>query len=227
MLHMGGRRRTGAAAAALLLVALAVAAAGAVPSTASSSGAWSKQPLGCYCHTGGADATVSARVDGFPEEYQPGQAYPLTVAVADAAGAPAGDGPLAGFHMQASAGTLSAPDGHAQVSPDGLQATHTLAGTHTLQWNVTWTAPPGDAGPVELDVLVNRVDGSRAPDGGDRWGRATLVANPPGGPPAPGGGTGGLDALPLLVPAVGLAGVPVGWAAGRVARGRPPRKGTT
>ena len=70
----------------------------------------------------------------------------------------------AGFNLRASAGKLAAVDGVSQVNGLGNQATHTGAGRAT--WQVEWTAPAD--GPAVFDLFVNDVDGSSAPDAGDR-----------------------------------------------------------
>ncbi len=167
---------------------------------------------------------MSASLAGVPDEFDPGASYPLTVRIIEAPGAFDGVEPRGGFDLQASAGALITRGwDDLQVSQDGGEATHTLMGSHQLSWEVTWQAPQERDARVRFFLLVNRVDGSLAPDGGDHWARAGYTSTPAGfAAPAPPAGASTPD-VTWAAAAAGALGAAAGFAAGRAVRRWPPR----
>lgn len=106
---------------------------------------------------------------GFPEKYEPGKAYTVTVELTHEQGRMA-----FGFQLAArtasggmQAGALKPVDSHTQlVSDKGLQYIgHTREGTFSNVFEFTWTAPAPGAGDVLVGAAGNAADGDASPVG--------------------------------------------------------------
>jgi hypothetical protein len=124
----------------------------------------------------------SLNLEGWPEPFEPGRAYTLTV-VLDAEGMA-----LAGFQLAVrdpdgrQAGRLRPVDNRVAVVDSGgvSYAQQTEAGSRagharTVRWQLEWTAP--EVGPsVEVHVAANSANGDDSPFGdlvyADRWSAA-------------------------------------------------------
>lgn len=167
-----------------LLVLAGLALAAAIPFAAGLSTGASKETIqdphfaeaGCTaCHGGSAFAAggsglvrwtikdaAGAELKG--NTFTKDTVYTINITL-DEQNAP-GSNNHAGFNLRTSAGKLSVPAGNTdvKVTADGSQATH--ANARNTHWAVAWTAPAD--GVVVFDLFVNDVDGSGAPDAGDR-----------------------------------------------------------
>lgn len=130
------------------------------------------EPTCRACHTDEDLNPPGGRLslEGWPQAYEPGRTYPLTVVlVSEEMGA-------AGFQLAtrlpsgASAGTLAAEDERTTVvdSAGVSYAQHTRTGTEVADparaaWSVRWTAP--DSGTIRLHVTANSANGDDSPLG--------------------------------------------------------------
>jgi hypothetical protein len=144
--------------------------------TASSNSAGAPQnaaDTGCTCHNAQPDTGVTVAVDGFPESYEPGTTYDITITLSGGPmPVPAVSQNQGGFAMKVSAGTLLADDGITVTG--GTFATHSASTNNQRAWSLQWVAP--ERGTVNVSVAANSVNGDGANAGGfDRWNRATLT----------------------------------------------------
>lgn len=134
------------------------------------------EPTCLNCHTGEPLNAYggSVKVEGLPDRFEPGRAYPLTV-VLSAEGTV-----LAGFQLTARyADGRRAGDAAGELSPldDGVTVTTGETGQpylHQTQagsipesdagtsWTVEWRAP-GDGGAVVFNVAANSANGDQSP----------------------------------------------------------------
>jgi hypothetical protein len=133
------------------------------------------EPTCVECHFESAPRTGDAlSLDGMPERYEPGAAYPLTIAIRDTA-ARAGGFQLAarvaaGPHAGSPAGTLCAANARVAIETDtatGVQyASHAgAAPADSLRWEVLWQAPEQDVGPIVVHVAANAANDDDSPLG--------------------------------------------------------------
>lgn len=131
----------------------------------------------CHDHNLVNAGPGSVRVTGVPTVYEPGLSYELTVTTAQAGRV------RFGFQLTAlgpnlgRAGTLEKVDGSTQVlgqtGPGARQyIEHTEQGTlatgaGSRTWQLRWTAPDSDVGPVRLFVAGNATDNSGDNQGND------------------------------------------------------------
>ncbi|MBS1830217.1 MAG: IPT/TIG domain-containing protein [Acidobacteria bacterium] len=118
--------------------------------------------------------------------YTPGQTYRVRITIDDSAAT------RRGFQLSVrpdsnpriSAGKLATVNANAQILPGGTQewATHTLAGQRTASANpgifeLDWTAPAADAGPITFFAAGNAANGN-GNESGDRIYTTTLKVAP-------------------------------------------------
>ena len=139
---------------------------------------------GCSCHNNGAtSARAVVMVTGVPVMYEASQSYEFTITVADALTLSGGDGnKKAGFLMTSeSNGAFSWGDDQdirqADGAPDDIS--HSDPDSDGI-WNVVWTAPSEDIGPIYFWLAGNSVDGAGVPDESDYWNILSFSINPPG-----------------------------------------------
>lgn len=166
----GARRGVSIAPAALLLPVLVGAAYldGPPPGRTGGFG----EPTCAECHFDAAtrDRSATVRLRGVPERWRPGAEYSLEVVLAKP-GLGAGGFQLAARYARGAArggqaGALAAVDQRVAVvdSAGVLYAHHTSGGTSpagsdTIRWTVTWSAP-GEPGPeVVFHLAANAADG--------------------------------------------------------------------
>ena len=188
------RQGAALAAVAVLLVTAAAAARAAYearPPLARTGGFG--EPTCGECHFGGPErpsGTIS--LGGVPELFRPGEAYSLELTLVDTTARVGGfqiaarvaDGPNAGKQ----AGTLCATDARVIVATDsatGVQyASHSIAApADSLEWRLTWRAPPGNMGAVIFHLVANAADDDDSPLG-DVILTSTVVTQPKKGAPA-------------------------------------------
>ncbi|MBI3651857.1 MAG: hypothetical protein HY231_12625 [Acidobacteria bacterium] len=143
------------------------------------------------CHDTYVNANVgpgSIALSGLPTQYQAGQQYTLTVTVQQAARS------KYGFQLTAidgngnRAGTLAALGSDTQViSPTGSGGRqyleHTQQGTNpttsnSRSWQVSWTAPSTDVGPVTLYFAGNAANGNGNNQGDYIYNSSRVVDSP-------------------------------------------------
>ena len=130
---------------------------------------------GCNCHNNGEDLNKTVvMVTGVPVMYELGASYDMTIKVADSLTLSGGDGNTQGGFLMTSDGIgifswsddeevrlvrMHPSTSHSDTDSDGI-------------WEITWTAPTEDLGPVHFWVAGNSVNG----DGSSR--RRRLVEYP-------------------------------------------------
>ena len=139
---------------------------------------------GCNCHNNGAPSDRAVvMITGVPLMYEPAHEYEFIVTVADSLTLSGGDGNTrAGFLLSSDAMGVFAweedqnirmaddrPDdvSHSEIDSDGV-------------WQLSWTAPSEDVGPVQFWLAGNSVDGGGIPDETDYWNLLSFSINPPG-----------------------------------------------
>jgi hypothetical protein len=139
------------------------------------------------CHPSTASTFLS--ISNLPTStYNPGQAYTLTISVANANG-------LAGrnaFDLTVSAGTLSSTDSNVAVLTNNTEAHTSATGDTVSSWTVVWTAPL--SGSVKVETWGVDGGGSRT---SSEWNQDVRSLSTTAIPEFP----------TLLLPLVGIAGV--------------------
>ena len=140
------------------------------------------QDAGCTCHGQSTSAEVVPILEGLPTELEAGGTYLLNISFT---GGPSGDDPnalaLGGFHLWASAGTLTNVDDMVKINPDGsathngIDATDTGQGNDQTLWQVEWTAPMD--GGAKFILHTNSVNGDGT-SGGDMYNRLNAEVGP-------------------------------------------------
>ena len=140
------------------------------------------QDAGCTCHGQSTSAEVVPILEGLPTELEAGGTYLLNISFT---GGPSGDDPnalaLGGFHLWASAGTLTNVDEMVKINPDGsathngIDATDTGQGNDQTLWQVEWTAPMD--GGANFILHTNSVNGDGT-SGGDMYNRLNAEVGP-------------------------------------------------
>lgn len=164
-----------------LLVAAAVASQLAAANFAASPGFSGRAGVTCLaCHTVAPVGHVEAeaRLDGLPAAWDPGQAYPLAIAVLGGPQAMPAPAPQGGFDLDVGAGRLALPAG----TEDKLrlvgdhEATYRPAGTLQREWSVEWVAPGLESYPAPVPMWLavvsangNHVVATNTSDGGERF----------------------------------------------------------
>ncbi len=134
---------------------------------------------GCTCHSEEPDNSVTVVLDYVPYHYEAGKSYDMTLQLIG--GAEIGGEQTGGFSMEVSGGTLTSGVGsesYVQNWEDNENTlTHTNAGSKTEDrtWNLVWTAPEAEAGPVQFWIAGNTANGDAIPSELDRWNRLTLT----------------------------------------------------
>jgi hypothetical protein len=126
------------------------------------------QLAGCHAdyelNSGRAKGLGDLVLKGFPEKYEQGKSYPVTLTITHVEGRQ-----YWGFQASArviatgaQAGDLKPTDQETQVLEEkGIQyVEHTLLGIPTNTFNFTWVAPAKPAGDVIVHVAGNAADGS-------------------------------------------------------------------
>lgn len=114
---------------------------------------------GCGCHSGGAPS-VTASLTGLPNAYVASTTYSLSIGMSSSPS-------TGGFNLAVNAGILSNPGSDAQVSSNGLQATHSGPNSHS--WTVDWTSPSSGSGSIQFNLATVSGDG-QSNTGGDGTG---------------------------------------------------------
>ena len=120
----------------------------------------------CGCH-GPANTATTVAINGLPTFYNPGQAYAITVTVANSTL------PFAGFQIQTNVGTLATTDADVTIQGGNMSAGHNArkaisGGVATF--SLTWTAPNPGGTAANITAVGNAVNGSGT--GGDAWNSA-------------------------------------------------------
>jgi hypothetical protein len=135
----------------------------------------------CTCH-GGAGATTTITLDGFPESnYILGESYQVTVSVSDSS-LQSNEG---GIWIAVDQGTLTTNDANLKLESGDLVQTNEVSGVLATSWVFNWTAPD-NAVAVNLDAVAMVADGDGALSG-DFWGilSLTIYAEGETAPPPP------------------------------------------
>ena len=206
-LNLAGR---GAIVALLVVVAGAAASQLAAANFAAAAGFSGRAGVTCLaCHTVAPVGHVEAEavLDGLPAAWDPGQSYPLSIAVLGGPQAMPAPAPQGGFDLDVGAGRLVLPEG----SEDLLrlvgdhEATYRPAGTMMREWSVHWVAPGLESYPAPVPMWLavvsangNHVVATNASDGGERFDSvaALQVSVPPSA-----AAVAAWRALPLVPPA--------------------------
>lgn len=183
--------RKGAAALIVLAAGFALAAGGATSLSSGITRAHGLTDEGCVCHgpNRASDGLPNGNtrplfaMDGNPYHYAPGQAYNVTVGVADSDVAPQAGSNQGGFNLHVNIGTLAAAEGFEDfVVIEGSEATHSAQGDQNGRlFNLTWTAPAEAKEPAVFTLFVNAVNGNAQNDEGDHWNGLTFVVLNKGG----------------------------------------------
>ena len=120
-------------------------------------GKFNSASSGCGCHSG-ASGSVSPVLSGLPTAYDASTTYTLSIGMSTS---PASGG----FNLQVSKGGLSNPSSAAQVSTNGVQATHNT--WTSTSWSVDWTSPVSGSGSVQFNLAVLAGNGMRNTGGDD------------------------------------------------------------
>lgn len=137
------------------LLLLLVSQSGAVD--ARKDGKFNSASSGCGCHSGAA-GSVSPVLTGLPSAYDASTTYALSIGMSTT---PASGG----FNLQVSKGSLSNPSSAAQVSSNGVQATHDT--WTSTSWTVDWTSPSSGSGSVQFNLAVLSGNGLQNTGGDD------------------------------------------------------------
>tara|TARA_B100002052_G_scaffold297992_1_gene330148 strand:+ start:1115 stop:1978 length:864 start_codon:yes stop_codon:yes gene_type:complete len=145
---------------------------------------------GCTCHNVDSSDSVTIILDEVPTTYTAGVTYEMMIQII---GGPeyhsGGTDYSAGFSMRVSAGTLGAGEGsedHVSAAPETLNGppsedtrslSHTKSGGNleSRSWNIIWTAPETESGPVTIWLVGNSVNGDGVPGPQDMWNRLSAV----------------------------------------------------
>tara|TARA_Y100001968_G_C19414968_1_gene748489 strand:- start:133 stop:1032 length:900 start_codon:yes stop_codon:yes gene_type:complete len=145
---------------------------------------------GCTCHNVEVSESVTIILDNVPTTYTSGENYEMMIQII---GGPeyhsGGSDYSAGFSMRVSAGTLGAGEGsedyvsaapetfNGPPSEDTQTLSHTKAGGNleSRSWNIIWTAPDSESGPVIIWLVGNSVNGDGVPGPQDMWNRLSAV----------------------------------------------------
>ncbi len=138
---------------------------------------------GCSCHGQSASSDVVPIIEGLPDELEGGVTYALNISFTGGPSYDNNPGALAlgGFHLWASAGTLTPVDDKVKSNPDGsvthngIDEVDTGQGNDQRTWQVEWTAPTD--GGAKFILHANSVNGDGT-SGGDFWGRLTTTIGP-------------------------------------------------
>ena len=138
---------------------------------------------GCSCHGQSASSDVVPTIEGLPDELEGGATYVLNISFTGGPSYDNNPGALAlgGFHLWASAGTLTPVDDKVKSNPDGsvthngIDEVDTGQGNDQRTWQVEWTAPTD--GGAKFILHANSVNGDGT-SGGDFWGRLTTTIGP-------------------------------------------------
>lgn len=128
---------------------------------------------GCTCHGGGAPSTeVVVSISGVPRAYNLSESYTMTISLQHASN----DG--GGYLIwDDGAGTLTPGEGSKSVDDEPGALSQSEPGN---DWEITWTAPSEDVGPVNFKLVGNAVNGNGAFDEGDKWNILTFTISEPG-----------------------------------------------
>lgn len=155
------------------LLLLLVSQSGAVD--ARKDGKFNSSSSGCGCHTN-APGSVSPVLTGLPSAYDASTTYALTIGMSTSPSS-------GGFNLAVNKGSLSNPSSAAQVSSNGLQATHDT--WTSTSWTVDWTSPVGGSGAVQFNLAVLSGNGGQNKAGDDFGTTSTSISeavssnNPP------------------------------------------------
>ncbi|MDP6856155.1 MAG: hypothetical protein QGH13_01320 [Candidatus Thalassarchaeaceae archaeon] len=145
---------------------------------------------GCTCHNLDPSDSVTIILDEVPTTYTAGETYEMMIQIIGGAEYHAGGTDYsAGFSMRVSEGILGAGEGsenHVTASPETFNGpasddqqtlTHTEAGANleSRTWNIVWTAPDTESGPVTFWLVGNSVNGDGVPGPQDMWNRLSAV----------------------------------------------------
>jgi len=145
---------------------------------------------GCTCHNVDPSDSVTIILDEVPTTYTAGETYEMMIQIIGGAEYHAGGTDYsAGFSMRVSEGILGAGEGsenHVTASPETFNGpasddqqtlTHTEAGANleSRTWNIVWTAPDTESGPVTFWLVGNSVNGDGVPGPQDMWNRLSAV----------------------------------------------------
>ncbi len=145
---------------------------------------------GCTCHNIDPSDSVTIILDEVPTTYTAGETYEMMIQIIGGAEYHAGGTDYsAGFSMRVSEGILGAGEGsenHVTTSPETFNGpasddqqtlTHTEAGANleSRTWNIVWTAPDTESGPVTFWLVGNSVNGDGVPGPQDMWNRLSAV----------------------------------------------------
>ena len=145
---------------------------------------------GCTCHNADPSDSVTIILDDVPTTYTPGETYEMMIQIIGGAEYHVGGTDYsAGFSMRVSEGILGAGEGsenHVTTSPETFNGpasddqqtlTHTKAGANleSRTWNIVWTAPATESGPVTIWLVGNSVNGDGVPGPQDMWNRLSAV----------------------------------------------------
>lgn len=120
-------------------------------------GRFNNAASGCGCHSG-ASGSVSPALSGLPSAYDASTTYSLNIGMSTSPSS-------GGFNLAVSKGSLSNPSSAAQVSPNGLQATHNT--WTSTSWTVDWTSPASGSGSVQFNLAVLSGNGQQNTTGDD------------------------------------------------------------
>ena len=120
-------------------------------------GRFNNAASGCGCHSG-ATGSVSPALSGLPSAYDASTTYSLNIGMSTSPSS-------GGFNLEVSKGSLSNPSSAAQVSPNGLQATHNT--WTSTSWTVDWTSPASGLGSVQFNLAVLSGNGQQNTAGDD------------------------------------------------------------
>ena len=138
---------------------------------------------GCSCHNNGAASTRAVvMVTGVPVMYELGESYQMTIKVADSLTLSGGDGNTEGGFLMTSdgVGEFSWPENEDIRVADGapLDISHSEVDSDGI-WEITWTAPSNDTGPIHFWLAGNSVNGDGAPGDEDWWNILSFTINAP------------------------------------------------
>lgn len=146
--------------------------------------------IGCGgCHDKNPSKDIRVKIDGLPDEYEPGKSYNITISIESDLNRTLA---LGGFDLSSDGGELSNPGAFAKVLQNKKEATHDSI--NKTSWTLTWTAPDDEnTDEVTFDAAVLHANGNGLNDEDDKWNKTSKTIKKKGAGDVPDGNGGSGD----------------------------------